>query len=112
MLKQLPGQKLIKDEYDEQMRRVLKSTALNSLIAATQILTVICIIKGIRYGKKVLRFWLLVGQPNCLISMIYLQLIIEMIPARFLKIVLPLLKTPDSVFTQYLIGQYDPVLRF
>ena len=45
-MKQLPIQKPIKDERDEYIDTRSKSNALDFMIAATQILTIMCLIKG------------------------------------------------------------------
>lgn len=45
-MKQPPKQRPVKDERDEQIDINSKSTALNFVIAATQILTIMCLIKG------------------------------------------------------------------
>ena len=45
-MKQTPGQRPFKDERDEQIDTHSKSAALDFVIAATQILTIMCLIKG------------------------------------------------------------------
>ena len=45
-MKQPPGQRPARDERDEQIDIHSKSAALEFVIAATQILTIMCLIKG------------------------------------------------------------------
>ncbi len=45
-MKQPPRQRPIKDERDEQIDLLAKSHSLEYMVAATQILTVICLVKG------------------------------------------------------------------
>ncbi len=45
-MKQPPKQRPVKDERDEQIDMHSRSAALDFMIAATQILTIICLIKG------------------------------------------------------------------
>ena len=45
-MKQTPGPRPFKDERDEQIDTHSKSAALDFVIAATQILTIMCLIKG------------------------------------------------------------------
>lgn len=45
-MKQPPRQRPIKDERDEQIDTHSKSEALDFMIAATQVLTIMCLIKG------------------------------------------------------------------
>ena len=45
-MKQPPKQRPFKDERDEQIDTSSKSAALDFVIAATQVLTVMCLIKG------------------------------------------------------------------
>ena len=45
-MKQPPKQRPFKDERDEQIDTSSKSAALDSVITATQVLTVMCLIKG------------------------------------------------------------------
>ena len=45
-MKQPPRQRPIKDERDEQIDTRSKSEALDFMIAATQVLTIMCLIKG------------------------------------------------------------------
>ena len=45
-MKQPPKQRPVKDERDEQIDTHSKSEALDFMIAATQILTIMCLIKG------------------------------------------------------------------
>lgn len=45
-MKQPPKQRLVKDERDEQIDVWAKSYSLEYVIAATQILTIVCLIKG------------------------------------------------------------------
>lgn len=45
-MKQPPKQRPVKDERDEQIDSNSKSAALDFVIAATQILTIMCLIKG------------------------------------------------------------------
>lgn len=45
-MKQPPRQRPIKDERDEQIDAHSKSEALDFMIAATQVLTIMCLIKG------------------------------------------------------------------
>lgn len=46
MMKQPPGQRLIKDERDEQIDTQAKVHSLECVITATQVLTIMCLIKG------------------------------------------------------------------
>ena len=45
-MKQPPRQRPVKDERDEQIDTHSKSEALDFMIAATQVLTIMCLIKG------------------------------------------------------------------
>lgn len=45
-MKQPPKQRPVKDERDQQIDTHSRSTALDFMIAATQILTIMCLIKG------------------------------------------------------------------
>ena len=45
-MKQPPKQRLVKDERDEQIDVWAKNYSLEYVIAATQILTIVCLIKG------------------------------------------------------------------
>ena len=45
-MKQAPNKRSVKDERDEQIDVQAKSHALEYVIAATQILTIMCLIKG------------------------------------------------------------------
>lgn len=45
-MKQAPKQRSVKDERDQQIDTYSKSTALDFVIAVTQILTIMCLIKG------------------------------------------------------------------
>ena len=69
-MKQPLRQRPVKDERDEQIDTHSKSEALDFMIAATQVLTIMCLIKGIRHGKAVLHFCLSEGQQDCFINMI------------------------------------------
>lgn len=69
-MKQTPGQRPFKDERDEQIDTHSKSAALDFVIAATQILTIMCLIKGNPHGKAALRFCLSEGPQDCFTNMI------------------------------------------
>ena len=45
-MKHLSKQKFLKDERDQQINTHSKSRALDLLIAATQVLTILCLVKG------------------------------------------------------------------
>ena len=63
----------VKDERDEQIDTRSKSAALDFVIAATQILTIMCLVKGNPAWKAALRFCSSAGQPACFINMISMQ---------------------------------------
>lgn len=64
-MKQPPKQRPVKDERDEQIDCHSKSTALEFVIAATQILTIMCLLKGNSAWKGSLAL-LFIGAAACL----------------------------------------------
>ncbi len=72
-MKQPPRQRPVKDERDEQIGLQAKSHSLEYVIAATQILTIMCLIKGNPAWKGSLSFYSLVWLLGCSISISNIQ---------------------------------------
>ena len=68
-MKQPPRQRTIKDERDEKIGKDAKVYAFEWIIAITQVLTIMCIIKGIRHGKEQYRYYFLALHFYCFMNL-------------------------------------------
>lgn len=62
-------QRPFQDERDKEIDTHSKSNALEFMIAATQILTVMCLIRVTRHGKEACHYYLSAELPCCFINM-------------------------------------------
>ena len=72
-MKQPPRQRPYKDERDEQIETHSRSAALDSVVAATQILTIMCLIKGNPAWKGSLALLFIGGAVSLFINMISMR---------------------------------------
>lgn len=72
-MNQQSRQRPIKDERDEQIDTGSKSMALEFVIAATQVLTIICLVKGNPAWKGSLALLFIGGAASCFISTINMR---------------------------------------
>lgn len=72
-MKQPPRQRPYKDERDEQIETHSRSAALDFVVAATQILTIMCLIKGNSAWKGSLALLFIGGAVSLFINMISMR---------------------------------------
>ena len=72
-MKQHSQPRLVKDERDAQIDTRSRSAALDFVIAATQVLTLICLVKGNPAWKGSLALCLSVRRPHCFTNMISIK---------------------------------------
>ena len=72
-MKQPPRQRPYKDERDEQIETHSRSAALDFVVAATQILTIMCLIKGNSAWKGSLALLFIGGALSLFINMISMR---------------------------------------
>lgn len=72
-MKQPPRQRPYKDERDEQIETHSRSAALDFVVAATQILTIMCLIKGNPAWKGSLALLFIGGAVSLFINMISMR---------------------------------------